>query len=668
MSRTRVVPYTGSLALEGVQTNTVTLENMSSIITCSGTYSFEIVGFANTQTNNQFFMSRSSGSDRNTLSVSNGSGSGWSIYFHTYNGSYTAKRIPYKGGWFHAVGVCNNNVLTLYVDGVEATSTLTSYASTAGNSTLYLGFPGSSTNGARATFGNIARFRCWSRALSSEEARLISLDGAPSDVIRDSLAVEWLFTEMSGSVLTDTSGNSRNGTITSGTWSTNVPVDDRNTATGRFLNIPGSTASMRFNGTSTLVDCGTDFLGSGALSGGGWVFPARVGEGSAGRIFDNGSAVLRRYDERFQFSSDGGSTYALSGSRATLNQWYHVFFSRNAAGLTQFYINGEASGSASSSGTPVAATTNLIIGNNSGSGRTWNGNLYKLQFFEREVTPDEVRNIYNNSGPLPSGALAEYYLDQRYTNTSTAYDTSGNGRHASVTAAASPPFDGNLPVGERVVVNNNLVRNGDFSIIPAYSPVMTTTDNRWVNNTESGLSGPTSPYCWGINTGANGAAGAMFDTVNTINGKASVKLSTLTSGGNNYVEFYPFPGGAVLPGLIGRDYLAYLSPLEPNTKYTISCWIKTQYNSGDATTGLQVIFREMSISSSSTATNYLINGSKETTGWTYYQATFTTTATTITGYFRVNLYGHNGAATLLMDAWIADIRLVPTTLETRTNA
>ena len=52
---------------------------------------------------------------------------------------------------------------------------------------------------------------------------------------------------------------------------------------------------------------------------------------------------------------------------------------------------------------------------------------------------------------------------------------------------------------------------------------------------------------------------------------------------------------------------------------------------------------------------------KTTTDWTLYTVTFTTAANTVYLAFDHRVYGHQGAATLIMDAWFDDIYLAPTT-------
>lgn len=576
------------------------------------------------------------------------------LSFALYNGSSNPRvddTTSIERGTYTFVTVTYDGVnIKLYKNGAFIAKTATTISLPTGTSNFEIGQRAGASD--RNFKGVIDEPRAWNRALTATEISDLYYNGlARGSVMSTGLVGEWLFDEGSGSTAYDTSGNGNHGTITGATYTTDVVMDARGVATNRLVTTPESIASMRFNGTSTLVNCGADFIGTGAFSGGGWVYAARVGEGSAGRIFDNGGLVLRRFDEQFQFSSDAGSTYALSASRVTLAQWYHVFVVRDASGNTQFYINGLPSGSPSSSGTPVAATTNLIIGNNSGSGRTWNGNLYKIQFFDRELTAQEVKSIYDNSGALPSGMLAEYYLDQRYTNISTAFDTSGNGRNATVTGAASPPFDGNLPASPRQYVNGNLLKNGDFKYQPPFVAA-TTTSTRWVDGTAGG-STTNNSFGWWMWVIA-GTGSAQFVPQSTTD-RSSIKLSTTDTLGRVQTRTAPSNTDP-----LASSATPFLIPIQPNTEYTFSGFIKT---SNAATNSVYAYFRELN----GVRAKIVDNASPKFSGtndWTYFEQRFTTSSTARNAMISLLI----DVAGNVSDAWFADIKLIPTTPEARQTA
>jgi hypothetical protein len=108
-------------------------------------------------------------------------------------------------------------------------------------------------------------------------------------------------------------------------------------------------------------------------------------------------------------------------------------------------------------------------------------------------------------------------------------------------------------------------------------------------------------------------------------------------------------------------------PVLPSTSYTASLWMKTQLNSGSATTGARYFIQEYNgTGATSVTTTNVVTGVVTTTDWTYYTLTFTTNSATRYINPKISINGNDGAATLIMDAWFDDITLTPTTATTRT--
>jgi hypothetical protein len=73
-----------------------------------------------------------------------------------------------------------------------------------------------------------------------------------------------------------------------------------------------------------------------------------------------------------------------------------VVATRDAAGLANIYLNGVLSGTADqTSGTPVAGTTNVQIGNNSSLVNTFDGYIDDVRIYNRVLTVAEINRIYN---------------------------------------------------------------------------------------------------------------------------------------------------------------------------------------------------------------------------------------------------------------------------------
>jgi len=97
----------------------------------------------------------------------------------------------------------------------------------------------------------------------------------------------------------------------------------------------------------------------------------------------------------------------------------------------------------------------------------------------------------------------------------------------------------------------------------------------------------------------------------------------------------------------------------PNTSYTYSFRMKTNYVSGDSNDGAYIGFKERNQSGTNTTTTQTMKV-KTTTDWTYYTGSFTTSSTTVVIDPQPTVAASTGAATLIMDAWFDDIVLKPT--------
>ena len=67
---------------------------------------------------------------------------------------------------------------------------------------------------------------------------------------------------------------------------------------------------------------------------------------------------------------------------------------RKASGLLDVYLNGELAQLDADSGTPVAGSTNIIIGNNNVDISTTDGQLPEVIILEGLLTPSEISNYY----------------------------------------------------------------------------------------------------------------------------------------------------------------------------------------------------------------------------------------------------------------------------------
>lgn len=334
---------------------------------------------------------------------------------------------------------------------------------------------------------------------------------------------------------------------------------------------------------------------------------------------------------------------AQSANTYTDNEWHTFIGVRDGTSL-KLYIDGSLAGS----------TTSTINDCNESSGISMFGNGTKGVFSEGFVTltamtATEVMNHEINN-TLPASCLA--ILPCNEGAGSIAYDSSGNANDATIT---SPTWTRDAPSKTRKTVNNNLVYNGDFEIAPAVN-VPQTTPFKWYDGTATGLTSS------GVSVAQNripgiyywdqgGSGSIMIDTTEKFNGKNSLKVSTLGTGAYS---------AAGLGDFNRDDYIEIL----PNTSYTLTFWMKTNYVSGDSNAGASIAY-DIKNAVRTTITYNASTKIKTTTNWTFYTATITTAATAryVTIVPRVD--GNTGTGTLIMDAWFADITFRPTTATTR---
>lgn len=166
------------------------------------------------------------------------------------------------------------------------------------------------------------------------------------------------------------------------------------------------------NGSQIL--CGSDasidniFDGGGSFSG--WLKPTGQGQNNEGRVFDKSTNITigvvlfcPSSDTDLQFTqvtntTDGEWTFPVD---MTGDVWQHIVLTYNADAILNnptAYVNG-ASVVVTETGTPddtrtSDAAADLYIGTRSAGGRSWNGKMDDIMFFDRELTAVEAKNIY----------------------------------------------------------------------------------------------------------------------------------------------------------------------------------------------------------------------------------------------------------------------------------
>ncbi len=361
----------------------------------------------------------------------------------------------------------------------------------------------------------------------------------------------------------------------------------------------------------------------------------------------------------FNFMAAGGQQVRIYHSdltpasnvttRAIKDSNWHTYTATFASGVSKIYIDGNLESSQAMSGTLALNGTSFALA--SSNGFELFGYQCMSRVWSRALTDAEVLALAAYDAVPTNNLLGRY--DMAEGAGTAVNDTSGNGVTATMTGAT---WSADTPSKARLLVNGNLVKNGDFEYAPPFTAA-TNTNQRWIDGTAAG-STTNDLFGWGMTT-VSGTVAARFDSTEKNSGNNSLKLSTLAA--SSYIECHI----ARTDSAAGR--LSYAIPVLPSTSYTYSFYMKTNYVSGDATNGAFMQFQTYDgtlTAVGGTSTSAV----KTTTGWTRYTASFTTEATARFVAPKCVIYGHQGTATLIMDAWFDDIVLTPTTPTARSAA
>lgn len=550
----------------------------------------------------------------------------------------------------------------LYFNGVAVNGGGTGTANFT-NSPLYIGSDQTPT---AAFNGNISCAGIWNAALSSDE--ILALHRNPA-FIQGSPKVFYRANEGTGTTLIDISGNGNNGSLTGTSWDggqvpygirapikISSPLDIISPLF--YINASKGVTLDESNKVSAIADLspnGFNFSQSTAAS--------RPGYSATGI---NGLPALQftaAGDEFMTATSNfigGAKAHTLfvvirgTGSGPSMFVGFLALGSVNAGGQTstiglnnsnQFWFGGAGYGEPVIQ-TTIANNTSYAIGKVN-NGRTdfpyFNGARLRpyVQAANYAITPvtDVLLGRY-----VTGGQAADYYLAvavgwnrdlssaEMEALNDWAYTTYGVGASLSRSQISSPRF----------FTGVGALRNPGFENQPTFTAA-TNTAARWIDGTAAG-STTNSTYGWAV-LGVSGTSSAQFDTSQSWRGTGSLKLSVGATGS--------FITTANIPAVTYAN-MQFAVPALPNTAYTCTFRMKTEYTSGDSSNGASIAFVERSGASTALATNTSTEV-KATTDWKEYTVSFTTNANTAFITPRPQILGQTGTGTLIMDAWFDDI-------------
>ena len=249
------------------------------------------------------------------------------------------------------------------------------------------------------------------------------------------------------------------------------------TATDVEFKRTGLGLSANFNGTTSKIDVGSDIIGTKAVTICGWIKPYSNGEfgGIISDIVTNEKTRLYLRSNDLRFNSDGSTDARTVGGIIVLSKWHFIAVTRTLDGIVKYYIGDKSiapifeSTATSDSGTPTAGTTNVIIGNNDGQTRTFDGNISNLQIYNGILSTDQINQVYqdflNSTSTIPqkrnffypkatdlsdvTGLVAAYNF---IPTEKTLTDISGNGNTGTINGALSTK-DGLRGLGTGITSN-----------------------------------------------------------------------------------------------------------------------------------------------------------------------------------------------------------------------
>src|SRR3989344_1347891 len=438
--------------------------------------------------NEHAFISRWNANDsvgRSWLITNNDTGGGDEIYLYTSlaDGARTNTNALTVGQWKHVAIVydgtqtTNTTKIKIYINGTEVSAYVsvgtvpTTLPTPSVPRTNYIGSSITTDTPIRWTKGLIDEVRVYSRALSAPEIKRLYNMGSgiktasQTSKITSGLLAYYTFDGAdvyeNGAVVADKSGNGNNGAVT-----------------GARVG-PGKIGqALHFDGINDLVNTGSDFIGTSALTISVWVY--RENAAGTQRIVSNNRTILSTNTAgRILFSSDGATTISSGNNCADAGKWTHVVVTRTSSGVANFYCSSAQYGTADqASGTPTAGTENVFLGNRGSGAEPWDGPLDEIRIYNRVLSAAEIKELYNQGAGAIAGKTQDTQLTTNlvgywpfngpdiYESGTVAADKSGQGNNGALSGftAATGAVPGKIGQGLRFDGVNDFIASGDIDV------------------------------------------------------------------------------------------------------------------------------------------------------------------------------------------------------------
>lgn len=340
----------------------------------------------------------------------------------------TANKVP-VGRWFHFAMSYDYQNVKVYFDGqlvstAAFTGVFTSYVCQVqlGQRNAVEGFKGYQCN-----------MQVYNKVLNSVE---ISNNKNYGSIVQNNCIGFWKLNEGSGTTAKDYSGNNYDGSVLSGTYTTDSPLVSR-----QRINIR-SKASLYFNSSAATnyvsVTHQSQYIFNRNLTTAYWFKTSKYMLDSA--TLSKGIGSKNPFDWRW-INSNGqlsficydGTFQPIAGTKLLPNTWYHLVGTRNGSTL-KLFVNGVLVNSVTDTTvSDTDNTTDINFGKRTGGTQWLDGNLKDIRIWNRALTSVEISDLYFKNAVPDSGLVGEWRLDEGAG--STAIDSSNYKNNGTITGA-----------------------------------------------------------------------------------------------------------------------------------------------------------------------------------------------------------------------------------------
>jgi len=276
------------------------------------------------------------------------------------------------------------------------------------------------TNDVTATLTFSSRGRVFQKTYNKQYAYALDINSMPifgsyellvadaglivsaTDVISGKPGVYWRMQETSGSVVTDTSGNSRNGTY---------QASPTLAQAGPWPSIYG----VVLNGSTQYISSSYNpFTNATSRTFMGWA--KRTNNSTADTLFGSSSSSVGPHlrctsgADTAQFSANIAQGYhTFSSAVIPVNSWFHwalVFV--EGSDLAEFFINGVSQGTITETDAYNASPGNIQVGIAGSSTDPFLGSISQFTVYERRLSTQEILQHYNTGIQVPTITTIEH--------------------------------------------------------------------------------------------------------------------------------------------------------------------------------------------------------------------------------------------------------------------